>query len=190
MDNIPTRRHHEGFNVGRLLLVLSSISPLFILWAIKGTSFVPDQYLIPFCAAMVVLPSMFLYWRMQRARIKRDEREIVIGEVHDYRYHILTYIFTMLLPFYRQDIVSTRELLAVCAALIFIIVLFWKLNLHYINLIFIVRGYQILMVNSQNDENPYSGRENFMLITPRRNVQPGQRIMTYRVSDTVYLEGE
>ena len=129
MDHMPTRRYHEGFNIGRLLMVLSSISPLFILWAIKGTSIIPDPYLIPFCAVMVILPSVYLCWRIRRARIKRDKQEIVIGEVHDYRYHILTYIFAMLLPFYRQDIASTRELLAVCAALVFIVVLFWKTQL-------------------------------------------------------------
>ena len=188
MGHMPTRRYHEGFNIGRLLMVLSSISPLFILWAIKGTSIIPDPYLIPFCAVMVILPSVYFCWRIRRARIKRDKQEIVIGEVHDYRYHILTYIFAMLLPFYRQDIASTRELLAVCAALVFIVVLFWKLNLHYINLMFIVRGYQIFMVDTHDDGNPYSGRENFMLITRRPSVEAGQEIMAYRVSDTVYLE--
>ena len=188
MTQIPTRRAAEGFNIGRILMVLSSVSPLFVLWGLKGTSIVPDRYLIPFCAAMVILPNVFLFWRIRRATIKRDRREIVVGAAQDYRYHLLTYIFAMLLPFYRQDIATTRELLAVCVALLFIIALFWKLNLHYINFIFIVRGYHAFLVHPCNDDNPYSSSDSFVVITHRTALNSGQSIIAYHVSETVFLE--
>jgi len=34
--------HNEGLRVARLLMVLSSISPLYILWAIRGNSLIID----------------------------------------------------------------------------------------------------------------------------------------------------
>ena len=178
----------EGFAIGRLLLVLSSMSPLFILWALKGTSIVPDTILVTMCAAVALLPILFLFWRIRRARVKQDTREIVIGTTEDVRYHILTYIFAMLLPFYRQDISSARDLVTVCAALTFILVLFWKLRLHYINFLLIAFGYKTFLVHPPEDDNPYSGRDDFVLITRRHSIQSRQRIMTYIVSDTVYLE--
>jgi hypothetical protein len=38
----PASTHREGLRAARLLMVLSSISPLFILWAIRGNSLIPD----------------------------------------------------------------------------------------------------------------------------------------------------
>ena len=38
--------HHEGLKAARVLMVLSSISPLFILWAIRGNNLIPDRWFI------------------------------------------------------------------------------------------------------------------------------------------------
>ena len=188
MEHRTIGRYYEGFNIGRLLMVLSSISPLFVLWAINGTSVVPDRFFLPFCAAITILPTGYLCWRIRRSVTKRDKREIVVGRLEDYKYHALTYIFAMLIPFYRQDISSPRELISVGVALVFIILLFWKLRLHYINLVFLIGGFQIFLVHPYEDENPYSGRDSSILITRRHSIEPCQRIMTYRVTDTVYVE--
>jgi len=42
----------EGLPIARLLMVLSSISPLFILWAIRGANVkgLPESYFLAFCA--------------------------------------------------------------------------------------------------------------------------------------------
>ena len=58
----------EGLKAARLLMVLSSISPLFILWAIRGNSLVPDRYFIGFCALMVFVPNAFLWLRITDGR--------------------------------------------------------------------------------------------------------------------------
>jgi len=51
----PELKSREGLRVARLLMVLSSISPLFILWAIRGNTLIPDRYFIAFCALMVAM---------------------------------------------------------------------------------------------------------------------------------------
>lgn len=100
--------HREGLKAARLLMVLSSISPLFILWAIRGNSLIPDRYFIAFCAVMVVVPNAFLWLRFWTARNQADKRELIVGTADDHRDHILVYLFAMLLPFYSEDLGSWR----------------------------------------------------------------------------------
>ena len=110
------------------------------------------------------------------------------GSTEDHRSHILIYLFATLLPFYREEIGSIRDLLAMCAALGLIIFLFWRLNLHYLNLFFAITGYQVFTVSPPKKENPYTGQESFVLITRRKQLREGKKLVAFRLSDTVFLE--
>src|SRR5258706_7458265 len=90
----------EGLKIARFLMVLASISPLFIFWAIQGNSLLPDRYFLTACAALVVSPNVFLWLRFRTARRLQERREIVVGKTEDHRDHLLVYLFAMLLPFY------------------------------------------------------------------------------------------
>ncbi len=94
----------------------------------------------------------------------------------------------MLLPFYEAATVTWRDFAAVLVALGFVIFLFWHLNLHYTNLMFAMRGYRVFTVYPPEDDNPLTGKTNQVLITRRVAVLPGDRLVAYRISDTVYLE--
>ena len=184
------RRSHgrEGFKIGRFIMVVSSISPLFLLWAIKGISIIPDVFLIPSCLLLIVLAGAFVLARIRIAKKQRDRRQLKVGVVANYDYHALTYIFAMLLPFYRQDIATLRELSAIVVAVVFIIIIFWSLNLHYMNVIFVLGRYKTYLVHPPIDDNPYGGTAPYILITRRPNIVPGDEFVGYRVTDTVYLE--
>ncbi|MGH9237209.1 MAG: hypothetical protein ACRD3G_04140 [Vicinamibacterales bacterium] len=119
-----------------------------------------------------------------------DRREIVVGNADDHRDHILVYLFAMLLPFYSEDIGTWRELGATLAALAFIVFLFWHLNLHYMNLWFAVRGLRVFTVYPPADGNPLTGKTRQAIITNRVSLAPGERLVAYRISDTVYLEAD
>src|SRR5579885_2863579 len=106
---MANRRHSEGLKAARLLMVLSSISPLFILWGIRGNSLIPDRYFLTFCALMVVLPNIFLWMRVKTARKLQEKREIVVGAAEDHRDHLLVYLFAMLLPLYAIDFRAWRD---------------------------------------------------------------------------------
>lgn len=188
MANACAGRAHEGLRIARLLMVLSSISPLFILWAIRGNNLIPDRYLISCCAVMVVAPNGFLWLRLRVAKKLQETRELTVGKADDHRDHVLAYLFAILLPFYRQDVASWRYFGATVAALAFIVFLFWHLNLHYMNLLFAMRGYRVFTVYPPSDGNPLSGRARFALITHRASLSSGECITAYRLSDTVYLE--
>lgn len=182
--------HSEGLKAARLLMVLSSISPLFILWAIRGNSLISDHWFISFCALMVVVPNFFLWLRIRIARTQADKRELTVGTADDHRDHILVYLFAMLLPLYAEKFGTWRELGATAAALAFIVFLFWHLNLHYMNLIFAALGLRVFTVYSPADGNPLTGKARHAVITRRVSLAPGERIVAYRLSDTVYLEVE
>jgi hypothetical protein len=186
----PRMTHSEGLKTARLLMVLSSISPLFILWAIRGNCLVPDHYFIGFCTLMVLLPNVFLWLRVRTARRNNDQREVTVGSADDHRDHILVYLFAMLLPFYSEDLGTLRDLAATLAALSFIVFLFWHLNLHYMNLAFAVFGYRVFTVYPPVDGNPLTGKTRCAVITRRVSLVPNERLATYRLSDTVYLEVE
>lgn len=182
------KQHSEGLKIARLLMVLSSISPLFILWAVRGNSLIPDSYFLTFCALMVVMPNAFLWWRINTAKKLKEQREIVVGRAEDHRDHLLVYLFAMLLPFYAADLDTWRDLAAVLTALAFIVFLFWHLNLHYMNLLFAAIGYRVFTIYPPEEENRLSGKTSQVLITCRVTLLPGEKLEAYRLSDTVYLE--
>ncbi|MBD3368244.1 MAG: hypothetical protein GF405_08760 [Candidatus Eisenbacteria bacterium] len=190
MSGRPASTHREGLKAARLLMVLSSISPLFILWAIRGNSLIPDRWFIAFCALMVVVPNAFLWLRIRTAKKQADKCELTVGTADDHRDHILVYLFAMLLPFYSEDLGSWRYLGASVAALAFIVFLFWHLNLHYMNLLFAALGFRVFTVYPPADGNPLTGKTRQALITRRVSLASGDRIIAYRLSDTVYLEAE
>lgn len=190
MPHSTVTTHSEGLKAARLLMVLSSISPLFVLWAIRGNSLIADPYFVGFCALMVVAPNVFLWLRIWVAKRQSDKREIVVGDADDHRDHILVYLFAMLLPFYSEDLGTWRDLGATLAALAFIVFLFWHLNLHYMNLVFAARGLRVFTVSPPADGSTLTSRTRYAVVTRRVSLAPGDRIIAYRLSDTVYLEAD
>jgi hypothetical protein len=139
---------------------------------------------------MVVAPNAFLLARIQTAKKLRETRDIGIGSAEDHREHLLVYLFAMLLPFYAADLGTWRGLSAALVALGFIVFLFWHLNLHYMNLVFATRGYRVFTIYPKPDDNPLSGKASLVLITRRVNIMPGEHVIAYRLSDTVYFEDD
>ena len=81
-----------------------------------------------------------------------------------------------------------RDVAAVLGALAFIVFLFWHVNLHYMNLLFAAVGYRVFTLFPPADSNPLTGRTSQVLITRRAALVPGERVIAYRLSDTVYFE--
>ncbi len=134
--SIKVARPSEGLGVARLLMVLSSVSPLFVLWAIRGSHVIPDRWLIPACLAFIVVPNGFLWLRIRAAKRHNERRSLKIAGAEDHRDHLLVYLFAMLLPFYADEMAKWRAVSCALVALAFIVFVFWHLNLHYMNVFF------------------------------------------------------
>ena len=178
----------EGLGFARLVMVLSSFAPLFGLMALRGSGCVFPQAYLAACLTLAVLPSVGLWYRCRVAIKNKDVKNLKTGKTEDQRSHLLVYLFATLLPFYRDEIGSVQELVAMCAALGFIVFLFWRLNLHYLNLIFAIFRYQVFTVFPPDDGNPHTGKENFVIITRRKTLLEGVDLSAYRLSNTVYWE--
>jgi hypothetical protein len=172
----------EGLPLVRFSMVLSSLAPLFVLWAIRGMRLVPDMWLVPACAALVVVPNLHLALRVRSAKQDQDKGMIDVKAADDHRDHLLVYLFAMLVPLFDANVGSERDSAATLAALMLVIFLFWHLNLHYMNLLFAVFGYRVFTVRDDH------GTRLLALLTKRSALPSGTKVDAYRLSNTVYIE--
>ena len=178
----------EALKATRLLMVLSSMSPLFILWAIRGNKVVPGKYFVAACATFVVIPNLVLWLRIRIAIKRNDMRSVVCGKSEDHRDHLLVYLVAILLPFYSANLGTAREFSAAVLAVAFIVFLFWNMNMHYMNIAFAALGYRVFTVAPPASGNAMSGKNSFVLITKRAILDPNAQVHAFRISDTVFLE--
>jgi hypothetical protein len=177
----------EAFQFMRLVMVLSSMAPLFLLWAVRGSSLIPNHYFIPGCLLIAVVPNVLLLLRIRIAKRTGDCQVKFVYRTDDHKDHILVYLFATLLPFYTADLQSYREFGATVLALAFILFLFWHLNMHYMNLLFALQGYRVFTV-TPDSQDVHGGKAPFVILAKRTALAVDQEIDTYRLSDTVFIE--
>jgi hypothetical protein len=74
-------------------MVISSLAPLFLLWAIRGAPPIPDHYWIAICVLLAIIPNLVLFWRWRIVRRRNDHRAIVVAAARDQSEHLLVYLF-------------------------------------------------------------------------------------------------
>ncbi|MYD85841.1 MAG: hypothetical protein F4023_11870 [Acidobacteria bacterium] len=172
----------------RLLFVLSSFAPLFVLWAVKGTSLVPDKYFVPLCIVLVLVPTWVLWRRIRVAREGPDQYELTLGPPRDQSQYLIGYLFAILLPFYRQHLESWRDLSALVLAVAFIVFLFWNLKLYHLNIVFRAAGYSIYAIGPRNDQDDLGRGGDWILLTRRKAVHMGCKVTAHRITDTMFID--
>ena len=163
------------------------MAPLFLLWAIRGSNSVPDTYFIPGCLLLATVPTAVLYWRIVAVKRDNDCQMKTIYHADDHRDYILAYLFATLLPFYTANLNDGREFAATVMALVFIIFLFWYLNLHYVNIVFALQGYRVFTIAAGASENVDS-KSSFVLLTRKSALKDGDTMLAYRLSNSVFIE--
>ena len=179
--------HSEGLGFARLMMVLSSLSPLFILWGVRGVKCIEDRWLWLGLAFLVLAPNIVLYLRFRSARLHNDAKTVTIGQAEDHRDNLLVYLFAMLIPLYDANLGNQRETAAVIVAFVFVLFLFWHLNLHYMNVAFALFGYRVFTIQPPTGNALTEGFP-FVLLTVRTRLNEGQQIRAYRISNTVFFE--
>jgi hypothetical protein len=178
---------NQGLPIARLLMVAGSLAPLFFLWAIRGAPPIPDVYWIATCLTLAIVPNLVLVWRWRIAKRNNDHRIIVVSTARDQSEHLLLYLFAMLLPLYTANLANERELLSVVAAFVFIVFLFWHMNLHYMNIVFAIMGYRVYTIEMKSSQG--SSKRSVVLLS-KRDAPPltGASADGLRLSDTVFVE--
>ena len=177
----------EGFQILRLVMVLSSMAPLFVLWAVRGSGPIPDKYFVPGCLLLAIVPTLVLQWRIRTAERTNDiQTKTVLPRRRPPR------SYTCLLvrdasAIYTVNLRDYREFAATLLALLFILFLFWHLNMHYMNLLFAFKGYRVFTV-TPNPADRVGSQAPFVILTKRIALLQGEQIKAYRLSDTVFIE--
>jgi hypothetical protein len=133
------------------------------------------------------VPNVFLWLLIRTKESRGSTYTIRVGEVDDKRQDIVSYLFAMLLPFYTADLSSLRDFLATVAAFLIVAVLFFTLNLHYMNFIFAVLGYHCIQVHTPAPVNDVGTSASYMVISRARTFTPGKTITGYVISSSVLL---
>lgn len=183
-----TPKRYTGYVLARLVLVLSSLSPIFIIWAIQGADLIRDLYFIPICIVLVVLPNAFIAYRIWYVQKNGAPESISIGNTDDHRMHLLFYLFVILIPFYGIHFSSWRSIVAAIAVLTFLVFIFWHINLHYINIGLEVFGYHVYTVDLADGTDRLVEGKHYVLITKRDQFEGATEVNAYFLSDNVYIE--
>lgn len=183
---------NEGLGFVRFVLVWSSLSPVFLLWSIRGVDAVGDHIWIPVCLFLFALPTIIIYFIFRRVRKSENVKTIDIVNARDQREHLLTYLFAMLIPLFDVNLGGTRDILAVAFALAFVMFLFWHMRLHYMNLIFAIWGYRIYTVEAKIGTTGRDREERrlvtFAIISRQHHLSDGSAVTGYRLGGNVLVD--
>jgi len=175
-------QRREGLPFVRLAMVVSSLAPLFVLWAVRGINPIPDKWLITACAFLIAIPNAILLARLWTARRRSDKKSISVVMADDHRDHLIVYLFAMLIPLFESNVGNPRDSAATAVALLLVIFLFWHLNLHYMNIVFALFGYRVFTVRDDEDTHL------LVLLSQRSSLPRGTKLHAYRLSNTVFIE--
>jgi len=177
-----------GLGVARFGMVIASFWPLFLLWIIRGSPLIKDWILLICCGILIIIPNALVLTRIYCARSQNDTKMIRVENAEDHRDHILIYLIAILLPVYSLPLDTWRNIAALIIALILVIIIFWLLNLHYMNLFLTIFGYKIYTINPLNLPEQTNRRDNFVIITKKSSLVEGEQIKMYRISDTIFID--
>ncbi|MDV4155895.1 hypothetical protein [Rhizobium brockwellii] len=185
-----TEKVTEGLGLVRFILVWSSVSPVFLLWAVRGVDAVRDQVWIPFCVGLFLLPTLIIYAFFGISKRNKNTKTITVIDAKDQREHLLTYLFAMLLPLFDANLDAMRDIVSIFIAFAFITFLFWHMRLHYMNLIFAILGYRIFTVEVRFGGSPEDqDRIATYAVISKRHYIPAQKPLTgYRLGGNVLVD--
>lgn len=175
----------------RFLLIWSSLSPVFLLWGLRGTTTVPDKIFVPVCLGLFAVPS-FVLWLLWRRNVSTDNvRTVEVRTTQDPKDHLLTYLFAMLLPLWQGGLGTPRDLYATLFALVLVLFVFWHMGLHYMNVLFALRGYRVYTVQAgdagEGDDN--HRLLTYAVISKRSHIPAGGAPLTgYRLGGNVLVD--
>jgi len=91
--------------------------------------------------------------RLKLAMKRGTLRTIDVERAEDHRDHLLVYLFAVLLPLFDANIGRARDSAATILAFVFVVFLFWHLNLHYMNVFFAIAGYRVFTIHGPATRN-------------------------------------
>ncbi len=171
----------EGLPFVKFMMLLSGMSPLFLLIGIRGLDdFVEDKHLWITVFLLIVIPFLVIKIRIHYAHKSNDLFEINISEKKNNKEYLFTYLFTVLIPLYSVSINNCREFGSMIFAICFVIFVLWNMNFHFINILLAFQGYKVYTIESFDSA---------ILLTTRSTFPKNMNeIKVHRLSNSVFIE--
>lgn len=189
---MSTEKVNEGLGFIRFVLVWSSLSPVFLLWAIRGVDAVRDAIWVPLCIALFILPTLLICVFLKISKKNDNVKTITVANAKDQREHLLTYLFAMLIPLFDANLDQLRDVTSIFIAFLFITFLFWHMRLHYMNLVFALFGYRIYTVEVRlgtTSQDMQNNRFATYAVISRRHYLPDEKPVTgFRLGGNVLVD--
>lgn len=165
-----------------------ALSPVFFIWAIRGSAVVNQFWLCGLAATTIVLPALFFVWRLRQVKSSStggDIEELTVRRLTDRREHLLSYLFPLVMSSWEFDFKSPRELIACLFVMLFTGIAFWHLQLTYVNLWFAIAGYRSIQVERNSTKN--HPLRPIILLTRDNRLLEGGKVEAYRLTNCLYL---
>ncbi len=179
----------EGFVCLRIWMVIGCLSPVFLVWAIRGNNLLSDGVLWTMAGIAILGPALALGRRFNQVR-KSDFggnlQKLTVRRLTDRREHLLSYLFPVLLSFWAIDFTDRRELYAFAVVMLFTGIAFWHLQLIYVNLWQALFGYRSVQVELQGAQQ--CSLRPIILLTKNHRLTEGQDVNAWRLTNNLYLE--
>ena len=165
------------------MLVIASLSPVFIIWAILGNEKIPDIYFIPTCLLFVLIPHFVILSRIRVAKKEKNFSTIKIHSAKDCKEQLLTYFLPLILPLMAVSFQSWRVFAATMVILAIMAFASWHLGIFYLNLFFALFGYRIYQINNNECQS-----SNQVLISKRSCIHSGKTIKALQLGSNIFYE--
>ena len=172
----------------RLLLVVSSLAPVFVLLAIRGQSPIPEKYHLLIMLTLAVAPSFVLIIRIRTAARHMEARNIKIGTSNSQRSNIVSYLLAVLLPFVGVSSAEWRNFAASIATVAFIILVLWLMKFHYLNILFELLNRRTFEIVPPDTDNSFADTSPRVVITWRKSLSGIKSVYALKLTDSVYWE--
>jgi hypothetical protein len=172
----------------KLVLFLSSYSPLFLIIAIlnvklndiyKVKDIIPQDkiWLVIVMLALFILPNAILFYLIKRVRFFQPIKEKTNSFINK-NSDVMNYIVTYLIPFLSFNFDKLNQTIAFAILIFVLAIVYIHSNIFYINPILIISGYKIYEINDK-----------YLIIT-KLTVKREKRLKLYRIHDNVYVGDE
>lgn len=168
----------EPFLFLRVMMAVSSLSPLFLLIAAKGSKLITDIILFPICLTLIAFPTFFLALRFYISTKNEDRAVLDVKLVENSRDHLLIYLFAVLVPLFQAELDSVRSVFLLISVFSLVLFLFVHLRLYYANVFFAALGYKVYTL-TLNDGSRVA------LLSKKEKID-ASKITTYRITNFLY----
>jgi len=174
----------DGLKSLRFLMLISSLAPVFILLAIKGSNFTNENWNKCFFYTLIVIVFLSFAPLILRYFLAKDEivNKRVTGDIIPCSQEYSGYILSIALPLCQNSVANLRELSFLVSLLVFIFMIFYMFNLYYLNILFYMLGYRLYKVIPSKSHS-------YVIITKKaKNELISQNIRTMRLTNSLFLE--